>query len=64
MFFRSKYSLNAISHDTAIGLIRRALADGVNLTEVNSINVELLNIHDMMYFSCSSNSSFFLFVYE
>ena len=34
VLYRSKYSLNALSHDAAIGLIRKTLADGVNLTEV------------------------------
>ncbi|XP_064406843.1 ribonuclease H2 subunit A-like isoform X2 [Halichondria panicea] len=34
MLQRTKYSLNALSHDAAIGLIRRTLADGVKLTEV------------------------------
>lgn len=31
---RTKYNLNALSHDTAAGLIRRVIADGVRLTEV------------------------------
>jgi ribonuclease H2 subunit A len=31
---RSKYNLNALSHDTAMGLIARVLAHGVNLQEV------------------------------
>ena len=31
---RTKYNLNALSHDTAINLIRKVLADGVKLTEV------------------------------
>lgn len=37
MFFldsRSKYNLNALSHDSAIGLIRRAIDAGVNVKEV------------------------------
>ena len=32
--FRNKYNLNWISHDAAIGLIRKVLAKGVNVTEV------------------------------
>ncbi len=32
---RSKYNLNALSHDTAIGMIQRALDQGVNVTEVS-----------------------------
>ncbi|XP_074642670.1 ribonuclease H2 subunit A-like [Tubulanus polymorphus] len=34
MLKRAKYNLNAISHDTAIGLIQRSIERGVNLTEV------------------------------
>ncbi|KAG0413845.1 hypothetical protein HPB47_008987 [Ixodes persulcatus] len=34
MLNMSKYSLNAISHDSAIGLIKQALDDGVCVTEV------------------------------
>ncbi|XP_033126426.1 ribonuclease H2 subunit A-like isoform X2 [Anneissia japonica] len=34
MLKRSKYSLNAISMDSAIGLVKLALKNGVNLTEV------------------------------
>ena len=34
MFKRSKYNLNTISHDTAIGLINKALAAGVRVSEV------------------------------
>jgi ribonuclease H2 subunit A len=34
MLRRTKYNLNALSHDTAIGLIRKVLADRVNLTQV------------------------------
>jgi len=34
MFKRSKYNLNWLSHDSAIGLIQRALAAGINLTQV------------------------------
>lgn len=34
MLQRTKYSLNALSHDAAIELIRKVLADGVKLTEV------------------------------
>ena len=33
---RTKYNLNALSHDTAISLIEKVLADGVKLTEVNT----------------------------
>lgn len=32
--FRSKYNLNALSHDTAINLIRKAIESGVQLKEV------------------------------
>ncbi|CAN7999627.1 unnamed protein product [Ixodes pacificus] len=35
MLNMSKYSLNAISHDSAIGLIKQALDDGVCVTEVS-----------------------------
>ena len=34
MLRRSKYNLNALSHDTAIGMIRKALEMGVNVKEV------------------------------
>lgn len=34
MFKRAKYNLNWLSHDCAIALIERCLADGVNVTEV------------------------------
>lgn len=34
MLGRSKVSLNQVSMDSAIGLIRRAIADGVNLAEI------------------------------
>ena len=33
--YRTKYSLNALSHDAAIGLIRMVIEDGVNLKEVS-----------------------------
>lgn len=33
-FVRTKYNLNALSHDTAIGLIQYALDSGVQLKEV------------------------------
>lgn len=33
-FVRTKYNLNALSHDTAIGLIQYALDRGVQLKEV------------------------------
>ncbi|XP_076469626.1 ribonuclease H2 subunit A-like [Babylonia areolata] len=34
MLRRAKYNLNALSHDTAIGLVKTALDRGVNVTEV------------------------------
>ncbi|CAH0391457.1 unnamed protein product [Bemisia tabaci] len=34
MFRRQKYSLNQVSHDSAIGLIKKAQAHGVNVCEV------------------------------
>lgn len=34
MLKRSKYNLNALSHDSAIGLVRCALEGGANITEV------------------------------
>jgi len=34
-FFRSKYNLNALSHDCAIGLINKVLEKGVNVAEVS-----------------------------
>ena len=34
-FFRSKYNLNALSHDTAIGLIQTVIDKGVNVKEVS-----------------------------
>ena len=33
-FFRPKVSLNEVSHNSAIGLIKRVLSQGVNLKEV------------------------------
>lgn len=33
-FFRTKYNLNSLSHDTAIGLVQFALDSGVQLKEV------------------------------
>lgn len=33
-FVRTKYNLNALSHDTAIGLVQYALDNGVQLKEV------------------------------
>ena len=38
---RTKYNLNALSHDTAIGLIRKVLADGVNLTQVYTVVLQI-----------------------
>jgi len=34
MLRRAKYNLNALSHDSAIGLVKKALERGVNVTEV------------------------------
>lgn len=34
IFFRIKYNLNSLSHDTAIGLVQFALDSGVQLKEV------------------------------
>lgn len=33
-FVRTKYNLNALSHDTAIGLVQYAVDSGVQLKEV------------------------------
>ena len=33
-FIRTKYNLNSISHDSAIGLIEKLTANGVNIVEV------------------------------
>ena len=33
---RERYNLNAISHDSAIGLIRMVIARGFNVTEVRA----------------------------
>jgi len=35
--FRTKYNLNQISHDTAIGLVRRTMSLGVDIKEVLGI---------------------------
>lgn len=35
-FVRTKYNLNALSHDTAIGLVQHALDCGVQLKEVRA----------------------------
>lgn len=35
-FVRTKYNLNALSHDTAIGLVQYALDSGVQLKEVRA----------------------------
>lgn len=32
---RAKYNLNALSHDCAIGLVKKALNRGVNIAEVS-----------------------------
>ena len=45
---RSKYNLNAMSHDTAIALIRGLLAQGVNVTEVRP-HQTLRQAHNMLY---------------
>lgn len=34
MLKRSKYNLNSLSHDSAIGLIEKVLSNGVNVTEI------------------------------
>lgn len=39
MLARSNYNLNAMSHDTAISLIRKCIADGVNVAEVRTTSV-------------------------
>ena len=39
LIFRTKYSLNAISHDSAIALVKRALEKGVNVKEVNCVAI-------------------------
>ena len=41
--FRTKYNLNEISHDTAIGLVRRTVALGVDIKEVLSVRVYTVN---------------------
>lgn len=33
-FVRTKYNLNALSHDTAIGLVQYAVDSGIQLKEV------------------------------
>ena len=58
---RTKYSLNALSHDTAIGLIRKVLEDGVNLKEVSSVMTGYIPItvcksHDVFYQACMTQS--------
>jgi hypothetical protein len=35
MYSRVKYNLNEISHDSAISLVRKALAAGVKVAEVS-----------------------------
>lgn len=39
MLRRTKYSLNAVSHDAAIGLIRKAIGEGVQVAEVRAVLV-------------------------
>ena len=44
-FVRTKYNLNALSHDTAIGLVQYALDSGVQLKEVcKQVNLRNINV--------------------
>lgn len=40
---RTKYNLNALSHDTAIDLIRKVIMDGVKLSEVGWFYSSMFN---------------------
>lgn len=47
-FARTKYNLNSLSHDTAIGLVQYALDSGVQLKEVCK-RVIFMNIEIQTY---------------
>ena len=50
MFKRCKYNLNTISHDTAIGLIHKAIAAGVRVAEVYIDTVGLPEKYQARYY--------------
>ena len=50
MFKRCKYNLNTISHDTAIGLIHKAIAAGVRVAEVYVDTVGLPEKYQARYY--------------
>ena len=48
-FNRTKYSLNEISHDSAIGLIKLLQSSGVNVHEVGILGYLYPNYHSCMH---------------